>query len=210
MEGNEKNILKLERSVLDILSRMSGIATLTYDLIKKVKGRVAIAPTRKTLWRYLDKKAVYIGGGLTHRLALWESILIKDNHINALRKEKTGNAIETALDRAWKSRKDGIFVEIEVFNEKQAIAAAKKFRELKAKSNNVPCLIMMDGIKPGLVRKTVKKLKMKKLFSHVLIEASGGINPGNIREYAKTGVDVLSLGYLTSSSKSLDIKLKVV
>ena len=73
----------MERSVLDVLSRMSGIATLTDELSKKTGNKVGIAPTRKTQWRYLDKKAVYIGGGLTHRLALWESMWIKDNHLGA-------------------------------------------------------------------------------------------------------------------------------
>lgn len=209
LEGNEKNILKLERSVLDILSRMSGIATLTNDLIKQIKNKTAVAPTRKTQWRYLDKKAVYIGHGLTHRLALWESILIKDNHLNALKKEKVKNIIETALERAWKNRSKGIFIEIETTNEKQAIKAAEKFKELK-KDNNTPCFIMLDNIKPDVIKKIIKKLKTKKLFEHVLTEASGGITPDNIKEYAKTGVDVISLGYLTTSSSSLNIKLKIV
>ncbi len=210
LEGNEKNILKLERSVLDILSRMSGIATLTDNLIRKIKNKTSIAPTRKTHWRYLDKKAVYVGGGLTHRLALWESILIKDNHLYALKKEKVNDVVETALDRAWKHRKEGVFIEIETSNEKQAIKAAEKFKELRVKEKNIPCLIMLDNIKPGKIKRIIKKLKIKKLISHVLIEASGGITPANIKNYSNTGVDVLSLGYLTTSSKSLDIKLKVI
>ena len=210
LEGNEKDILKLERSVLDLLSRMSGIATLTNKLIKKVKNKVGIAATRKTQWRYLDKKATYIGGGLTHRLALWESILIKDNHINAIKKEKIKDAIGTALERAWKKRKKGIFLEIETFNDKQAIRAAQKFKELKGESNNTPCFVMFDDMKPKPIKKIIKKLKNKKLYNHILLEASGGINPDNIISYANTGVDVLSLGYLTAASQSLNIKLKVV
>lgn len=210
LEGNEKNILKLERSVLDLLSRMSGIATLTDHLIRKVNHKVGIAPTRKTQWRYLDKKAVYIGGGLTHRLALWDSILIKDNHIDAIKKEKIDDAIGTALERAWKSRKKGIFVEIEAFDEKQAIRAAEKFKELRGKSDNTPCLVMLDDMKPESIKRIIKKLKSKKLHDHILIEASGGINPENIVSYANTGADVLSLGYLTAVSQTLNIKLKVV
>lgn len=210
LEGNEKNILKLERSVLDVISRMSGIATLTNNLIKKIKNKTAVSPTRKTQWRYLDKKAVYVGHGLTHRLALWESILIKDNHLNVLKKEKSRDVIKTALERAWKNRNKGIFIEIEVANEKQAIKAAEKFKELKTKGNNIPCLIMLDNIKPSSIKKIIKKLKSKKLIRYVLIEASGGITPDNIIEYAKTGVDVVSLGYLTTSSVSLNIKLKVM
>lgn len=207
LEGNEKDILKLERSVLDLLSRMSGIATLTAELIAKTKGKVGIAPTRKTQWRYLDKKAVYVGGGLTHRLALWESILIKDNHLAALKKEKVEDIIGTALERAWQHRKKGNFIEIEVFNEGQAIRAASKFKELKCK---IPCLIMLDNIGASKVRKIIRKLKNRRLFNNVLIEASGGINPKNIKEYAKSGVDVISLGYLTTASKSLDIKLRII
>lgn len=205
--GNEKNILKLERSVLDLLSRMSGIATLTNDLIKKTNNKVGIAPTRKTQWRYLDKKAVYVGGGLTHRLALWESILIKDNHLAGLRKEKVKDAIAAALERAYKNKNKGNFIEIEVTNEKQAVKAAEKFRELRF---NKPCLIMLDNMKPAKIKSIIRKLKKKKLYSHALIEASGGINPGNISLYAKTGADVLSLGYLTTSSSSLNIKLKII
>jgi nicotinate-nucleotide pyrophosphorylase (carboxylating) len=207
LSGNEKNILKLERSVLDILSRMSGIATLTNVLIKKTKGKVGIAPTRKTQWRYLDKKAVCIGGGLTHRLALWESILIKDNHLAALKREGVKDVIETAIHRAWENRKKGNFIEIEVFNEKQAIRAAKVFKELK--NTDYPCIIMLDNIKPKKIKSIIKKLKKNKLYNHILIEASGNIMPENIKTYAASGVDVLSLGYLTKSSRALDIKLRI-
>jgi len=207
LEGNEKNILKLERSVLDVLARMSGIATLTNELVGKVK--VGIAPTRKTQWRYLDKKAVFVGGGLTHRLALWESILIKDNHLAALRKEGVKDVVGTALERAWKNRKKGNFVEIEIFDEQQAIKAAEKFKELQSKSNNIPSLIMLDNMKPNKIKGVIKKLKNKKLYNHILIEASGGITPDTITAYANSGVDVISLGYLTKSSKALDIKLDV-
>jgi nicotinate-nucleotide pyrophosphorylase (carboxylating) len=207
LEGNEKNILKLERSALDVLARMSGIATLTNELIQKTKAK--IAPTRKTQWRYLDKKAVYIGGGLTHRLALWESILIKDNHLDALKKGKVKDTIKTAIERAWKNKNKAIFIEIETSNENQAIRAAKKFKELQSSSNNIPCLIMLDNVKPNSIKKIIKKLKRQKLYNNVLLEASGGITPNNIKEYSKTGVDVISLGYLTTSSKALNIKLKL-
>jgi len=208
LEGNEKDILKLERSVLDILARMSGIATLTGELVRKVNNKVGIAPTRKTQWRYLDKKAVYVGGGLTHRLALWESILIKDNHLAALKREGVKDVVETALERAWKNRKKANFVEIEVMNEKDAINASLKFKELQ-KSGNVPCLIMLDNMKPSTIKKVIKRLKSRDLYNHVLLEASGGIVPKDIMGYANSGVDVISLGYLTKSSKALDIKLRI-
>lgn len=210
LEGNDKNLLKVERPILDVMSRMSGIATLTNELIKDIKNKVPIASTRKIEWRYLDKKAVYIGGGLTHRLALWESILIKDNHLDALRKIGIKDVVGAALDRAWKKRKNSVFIEIETKNEKEAIRAFEKFKELKCKKNNFPCFVMLDNIKVNEIKKIIKKLKKKGLFNYALIEASGGINPTNIKDYANSGVDVLSLGYLTTSQKSLDIKLKVV
>jgi len=210
IEGNEKDILKLERSSLDILSRMSGIATLTNNLTTITKGKIGIAPTRKTQWRYMDKKAVYVGGGLTHRLALWESILIKDNHLVALRRENVKNIIETALERAWKHKKKGNFIEIEVTSEKQAIKAAKKLKELKTKSNNIPCLIMLDNMPPKKIKLIISKLKKLNLLKYALIEASGGITPDKVKEYANSGADVMSLGYLTNSSRALDIKLKII
>ena len=201
IEGKEKDILKTERSALDLLQRMSGIATLTNNLSKKAR----IAPTRKTQWRYLDKKATYIGNGLTHRLALWESILIKDNHLAAIRKEGIKNPIKESIKRAWTKKTN--FIEIEVSNKKEALEAAKTFKELKAKKNNIPCFIMLDNIKPNIIKNIIKEIKKNKLYKDVLIEASGGIKPNNIKNYAKTGADVLSLGYLTHSSRSLDLTL---
>ena len=147
---------------------------------------------------------------MTHRLALWESILIKDSHLDALRKENIKDVIGTALDKAWKNRKKGIFIEIETKNEKEAIKAFEKFKELKDKENNLPCLVMFDNIKVSEVKSIIKKLKNRKLLDYALIEASGGINPDNIKGYANSGVDALSLGYLTTSQRSLDIKLRVV
>ncbi len=207
IEGKLKDVLKTERSALDLLQRMSGIATLTFNLIKKTKNKVGIAPTRKTQWRYLDKKATFLGKGLTHRLALWESTLIKDNHLVAIRKEGIKNNIKESIKRAWSKRKIGEFIEIEVKNQKEALEAAKTFKELKSKQNNIPCFIMLDNIKPNEIKKIIKEIKKRKYYNDVLIESSGGINPKNIINYAKTGVDVLSLGYLTHSPRSLDMAL---
>ena len=106
-----------------------------------------------------------------------------------------------------KNKKNANFIEIETFNEAQAIKAASKFKELKC---NVPCLIMLDNMKPNQIKKIVRKLKKNGLYKHVLIEASGGITPKDIKDYAKTGVDVISMGYLTTASHSLNIKLKIL
>ncbi len=207
LEGGEKDILKLERSVLDLLARMSGIATLSNALIKRVNGKVGIAPTRKTQWRYLDKKAVYVGGGLTHRLALWESILIKDNHLAALKREGVEDVIGVALERAWRHKNKGNFVEIEVTSEKEAVRAAKKFKELM--KGHYPRIIMLDNVNPRRIKRIIDRLKKDKLYNYVLIEASGGITPKEVVSYANSGADVISLGYLTKSSKALDIKLDI-
>ncbi len=204
LRGNIGDLLRIERSVLDLLQRMSGIATLTSELIKKAKEGACIAPTRKTQWRYLDKKAVFVGGGLTHRLALWESILIKDTHLAALRHEGIADPISYSIIRAWKSRQKSVFIEIEVSSLHDAFHASQVFKELHA--GNYPCLIMLDNMKPMEIKKVVLALKKQKLYGHILIEASGGITPENIDAYASTGVDVLSLGYLTHSSHALDMK----
>ena len=210
LSGNEKDLLRIERSALDLIQRMSGIATMTYDVLKIVKEKVAIAPTRKTQWRYLDKKAVFVGGGLTHRLALWESILIKDNHLKALKREGVKWPIKISLERAWKNRKKANFIEIEVTNAKEAIEAAKIFKELKGKGNGKPCLIMLDNMPPKKIVDTIKKLKKMGLYNHALIEASGGIDPNSIKKYSNTGIDVISMGYLTHSSHALDIKQHIL
>ncbi|MBU0615398.1 MAG: carboxylating nicotinate-nucleotide diphosphorylase [Nanoarchaeota archaeon] len=210
LKGKEKDLLRVERSALDILQRMSGIATLTSQLISHVKGKVAIAPTRKTQWRYLDKKAVFSGGGLTHRLALWESILIKDNHLKAVQKENAKDPITECLQRAWKHKKNANFIEIEVQSMQDAIKAATVFLHLQEISNHTPCIIMLDNMSPKETRKAVKELKRKDLYNHILLEASGKIRPNNILSYANTDVDVLSLGYLTHSSRALDIKQKIL
>ncbi|HZX44104.1 MAG TPA: carboxylating nicotinate-nucleotide diphosphorylase [Candidatus Nanoarchaeia archaeon] len=207
ISGKANSILKLERTALDMLSRMSGIASLTNQLVKKA-GKVGIAPTRKTEWRFIDKKAVFVGGGLTHRLALWESILIKDNHLDALKKEGVHDPVVVSIERAWKNRKRGAFIEIEASNEADAFKAAQKFKELQGNSYNTPCFIMLDNMKPAAIKKIIRRLKA--LNNHVMIEASGGITPDNLKAYSKTGVDVISMGYLTTSCKALDMKLRFI
>ena len=204
--GKLKDLLRIERSALDLLQRMSGIASLADSLRGKVKGKIGIAPTRKTQWRYLDKKAVYVGGGLTHRLALWESVLIKDNHLKALKMLKVKDIIGESLKNASKNKKAN-FIEIEVVNQKDAVKAAKVFKELGLRK---PCLIMLDNINPLGIKKVIKELKRLKLYDSVLIEASGGITPEKVVSFSKSGADVVSLGYLTHSVKVLDIKQKIV
>jgi nicotinate-nucleotide pyrophosphorylase (carboxylating) len=186
---------------------MSGIATETKHLVDSLRNyQTRIAATRKTLLRYLDKKAVFLGGGLTHRFGLWDAILIKDNHLETVKKEGKTNYIETALTRASKYLDEVNFIEIEVTSHEEALTAAQIFDALKLKK---PCVIMLDNMKPALIRETLEALREKNLYDNLLIEASGDITPKNIRKYAKTGVDVVSMGYLTHSMKALDLSLEM-
>jgi nicotinate-nucleotide pyrophosphorylase (carboxylating) len=207
VNGKQRDILATERISLNVLQRMSGIATETKRLSNIIKSSgTRIAATRKTLWRYLDKKAVYLGGGLTHRLGLWDSQLIKDNHLQALRAGGKDKPVEKALVKAAKFTSRVDFIEIEVANQEEAWSAAKKFKQLKLRK---PCIIMLDNWKPSEIAQIIEKLRKAKLYNYVLLEASGGITPENINEYAQTGVDVISLGYLTHSARILDMSLEM-
>ena len=205
LKGKEFDLLKTERVGLNLLQRMSGIATLTNELVEKCKP-LLVAATRKTHWGNLDNKAVSLGGGGTHRLGLWESILIKENHLASLSKEGSFDAIKQSLDRAWVNRDKAVFIEIEVESLKDALKAAEYFNLLMSRDKKImPCIIMLDNFSPQLVSKTMRLLKEKKQYSKILIEASGGITPANITEYRDAGVDVVSMGYLTHSPKALDL-----
>lgn len=180
IKGKIKDILKLERTILNILQRMSGIATQTNKLV--TKNSPLLCPTRKTQWGLLDKKAVILGGGGTHRLGLYDWILIKDNHL----KQVTSYKLQVTS-----------FYEIECKTEKQVFEFAKQN----------PCAIMLDNMKPKQITKI--KQKLNKNYPEIIIEASGGINEKNIREYQKTGVDIISMGNLTHSTKVLDLSLNI-
>ncbi len=183
LTGGIKDILKTERTILNLLQRMSGIATETNKIVKFARKKVLICSTRKTPLGLLDKKAVVIGGGGTHRLGLYDWILIKDNHLN--------HAISSKLEAI------NYFWEIEVKNKQETLKFAK----------HNPGAIMFDNMKPKETKNIIKILAKYK--PNMIFEASGGINEKNITEYAKTGVDVISIGALTHSPKALDLSLKI-
>lgn len=196
--GNARTLLSIERTLLNLLSRMSGIATKTRRLIEKTrKGgyKTRVACTRKVALGllYFDKKATMIGGGDTHRLHLDDMILIKDNHLAVI--GDISKAIKRARETASFSKK----IEIEVSSADQALEAAKAGADI----------IMLDNFSPQKIRETMTLLKKKGLRDEVLVEASGGINEQNILEYVATGVDIVSLGEITDSVKALDISLEV-
>ena len=196
--GHARTILSAERTMLNLISRMSGIATATRKLVeelRKINSSAKIAATRKTGLGllYFDKKAVFIGGGDPHRLHLDDMILVKDNHIAIAGNVK--KAVEAAMKNASFTKK----IEVEVTKAKDAITAAKAGADI----------IMLDNFSPKQIREAVESLKKAGLFGKVLLEASGGINAENLLEYAATHVDVISLGELTHSVKALDISLEV-
>ena len=198
LEGDAKTILAAERTVLNLISRMSGIATQTNKIIRKVRAagyKTIIACTRKTApgLEYFDKKAVWLGGGDPHRLHLDDMILIKDNHIAIIGNVK--EAIKIARRKASFSKK----IEVEVSSVNEAVEAAKAGADI----------IMLDNFTPKDIKKTIEKLQKKKLRKRVLIEASGKINEENILEFASAEVDIISLGSLTHSVKALDISLEI-
>ena len=195
ISGNSRDILSCERTVLNLLSRMSGIATQTNFLvtqIKKFSKKTKLYSTRKTApgLRYFDKEAVRIGGGHKHRLSLNDMIMIKDNHL------LLSNSMEDLIKKARRKHKR---VEVEVENQNDSILAAKCGATI----------VMLDNFSPTQIKKTIVSLERKKLRGKVQLEASGGINAKNIIAYAKTGVDMISVGSITNSVKGLDLSLEV-
>ncbi len=197
LTGPVKGILSGERTVLNFLGRLSGIATLTSKFVKKTKGSCAkIFDTRKTTpgWRVLEKYAVRIGGGCNHRMGLWDGVLIKDNHIEGLRLKAEGSrpqvikqAVEAAKIRGYKN------IEAEV----------EDLKEYKAALEAGADIIMLDNMKIEDVKKAIKIKKRSK----VALEVSGGITLDNVSKYAKTKIDRISIGFLTHSVPSIDFSL---
>ena len=196
IQGAVRNILTAERTALNFLQRMSGIATETARYIRAVEGLpVRILDTRKTVpsHRYLDKYAVRMGGGANHRFTLADGILIKDNHIAALR--VLGLSLADAVRSAVKHAPIGLKVEVEV----ESLEEAREGLEAGAHT------LLLDNMDPDEMRKIVSIAK-----GRVLTEASGGITLETVRAVAEAGVDFISSGSITHSAKALDIGLELV
>ncbi len=182
--GTAKDVLKAERIALNLLMRMSGIATSTrkfVNIVNQVDPSIAIASTRKTApgLRLFDKKAVVIGGGISHRIRLDDMVMIKDNHI------AVGSSIK---------------IECEVKNEHETIEAIESGADI----------IMLDNFSIPEAKQTMLKIIDKGLRNLVKVEISGGINLENVLDYAKLKPDIISIGYLTHSAPSLDFSLKIL
>jgi nicotinate-nucleotide pyrophosphorylase (carboxylating) len=201
-------ILKCERLVLNCMQRMSGIATLTKKYTDKLKGyKTKILDTRKTTpnFRLLEKEAVKIGGGVNHRFGLYDMIMLKDNHIDFC------GSLEKAIERAW-DYVQTVKPELKIEAEARTIVDVKKIVEVGKRK---VFRIMLDNFSPLQITEAIKVIdgdtttpdSYRNVFE---TEASGGINLENIEEYAKTGVDYISVGALVHQATSLDLSLKAV
>ena len=196
IRANAASILSTERVILNLMQRMSGISTLTNEYVASVaaaKSKTKILDTRKTIpgLRALDKYAVSCGGGINHRLDLQDGILIKNNHISL------GGGLPAVLARALAGRKPGQIVQVEVRTPDeldQAIAGGAES-------------ILLDNMTPKGVKKAVKLVR--KALPKTTIEASGSVTLKTVRNYAKTGVDFISVGALTHSATAVDLSMKI-
>jgi nicotinate-nucleotide pyrophosphorylase (carboxylating) len=197
--GPMRSLLSAERTLLNFLQRLSGVATLTRQYVDAVAGlKVQVLDTRKTTpgWRLLEKAAVRAGGGTNHRVGLYDAILIKDNHLAAVRSAEHGSRheIEVAIARCLEGS-PGLSVEVEVDSLDQLAVALKCGSEV----------VLLDNMSVGDLKEAVRMRNAT--APGVLLEASGGVNLTTIRGIAETGVDRISVGALTHSAKALDIAL---
>lgn len=191
VRGKTRVLLAGERVALNLLQHLSGIATLTALYVDAVRGTAArILDTRKTLpgLRQLEKEAVRVGGGMNHRMGLYDMILIKDNHIAA------AGSVSRAIERARSGAASTLPVEVEAGSLAEA-------REALAAGADI---IMLDNMPPALMKEAVSLIRGK-----ALVEASGNVSLDNVREIARTGVDRISIGALTHSAPAADISMKI-
>jgi nicotinate-nucleotide pyrophosphorylase (carboxylating) len=191
---NAAAILSCERVILNLMQRMSGIATITDEYVKAVaKTKTKILDTRKTIpgLRALDKYAVVCGGGVNHRLNLQDGILIKNNHISL------GGGLPVALANALKGRKAGQMVQVEVRSQAELDEAIEGGAES----------ILLDNMTPAGVKKAVKQIR--KSLPNIPIEASGNMNLKTVRAYALAGADLISVGALTHSAVAVDLSMRI-
>lgn len=191
VSGSFHELMRVERTLLNTLQRMSGIATATAALVEQC-GDVLVCATRKTLWGALDKKAVGVGGGATHRLGLWDGVMVKDNHIDAA---------------FGVSRLQGIALPDVRLKEIEA-ASPQQAREIM--NAQLPLnVIMLDNFLPEQITETLEWARENNFYDQYVFEASGRITKANVAEYADTGVDAISLGALTHSAQALDIAMNI-
>ena len=201
IEGHTNSMLRAERTMLNFLSFLSAISTKTKSFVDKAKPYgVKIMDTRKTipLMRYLEKYAVIMGGGSNHRMGLYDQVLIKDNHIKASSRNLKEAGLNRIVEAARRKNLKGTVIEIEV-------TTVEEFSDALA---GKPDIIMLDNMTTRSVRSC---LEIRRLSKHKpLLEVSGGITIDTIEEFAKTKVDIISIGALTASIDSIDMSLEMI
>jgi nicotinate-nucleotide pyrophosphorylase (carboxylating) len=196
ISSSARTLLTGERVALNLLQRLSGVATLTRRFVRAIEGTGAeILDTRKTTpgLRALEKYAVRVGGGKNHRKDLGEAVLIKENHI------RLAGGVSAALTAAQATRGLAAWIEIEVTN----------LDELSAALAHHPEVIMLDNMNPALVRQAVDQVRKHAAPNKIRTEASGGMTLDNVREFAEAGVDWISVGALTHSAPAVDISFEI-
>ena len=191
LEGPAQVLLKGERTALNILQRLSGIATLTNKMVKELEGtNIELLDTRKTTpgFRYFEKYAVKVGGGKNHRFGLYDMVLIKDNH------KKVAGSLREAVRRVKQMVGPAYRVEVEV----------ESLEELSEALSCEVDVVMLDNFSPEDAKKAVNMVRGK-----VKVEVSGNITPENIKEYAIEGVNYISCGFITHSARWIDMSMKI-
>ena len=203
IQGQAGSILSGERTALNFLSHLSGVATVTRSFVDQVKSyKARIMDTRKTTpgLRELEKSAVALGGGHNHRMGLWDAVLVKDNHIAVLKAGARGINIKDIARLVKEKKPKGMKTDIEVRN-------LKEFQEVL---EIPPDIIMLDNMDISQIKKAVAMRDAQPSRKNVKIEVSGGVRLSNIKAIARAGVDMISIGALTHSAKAVDMSLEVI
>lgn len=207
IKGPAGQILAVERTILNIFQRLSGIATVTAQYNQALTGLPCfVTATRKTLWGIIDKSALQYGGGLTHRLGLSDAAMLKENHLAVLKKSSDPQALLTALKAIIANDPPLRFVEVEVTTDDEFQQVVETYKQL---TTDICRVIMFDHFSPDNIRRLIEATKTAGVYSQILFEASGNITLETIRDYASAGVDVVSVGALTHSVKSTDYSLLI-
>ncbi|HEV2287981.1 MAG TPA: carboxylating nicotinate-nucleotide diphosphorylase [Candidatus Acidoferrales bacterium] len=211
--GNARELLPLERVIVNLMQRMGGIATATHKLVavaRDASPNAHVIGTRKTPCGLLDKRAIHHGGGGTHRLSLSDAILIKTNHLR-LASGNSPAAFHDILSRAWERRKNTAFFEVEVTSIEEALPVARALSALQSASPQAcPCVLMLDNFSPADAARAATALRDAGFYDSVLIEASGNVSEAFVAAFAAAGVDAISIGALTHSARALDLSATLI
>jgi len=208
ISGDKEAVLSMERTILNILGQLSGIATEAKRWSSKAPGQIAC--TRKTIWGLLDKWAVHMGGGLTHRLSKQDARMIKENDLAVMYPDIDGNGARISRYLADVNVADcGAFLEIEVRKEKEAIMAAFSWSEKRMIEGCDRLVIMLDNFDPERCKSVADELTEMGLREHVVLEASGGVLLANLENWRECGLDVLSTSTINRGTTPLDLSMLV-